>query len=78
MTQEQREAVERLILHGDQYAKRLLGFPVLIRGVQSDIATAKAMLDQPQGRPFTCFSCRDGNTPLYCLNCAKDLLNISL
>lgn len=25
--------------------------------------------------PFTCFRCRDGNTPLYCLNCAEDISN---
>lgn len=22
---------------------------------------------------FTCFKCGDGNTPLYCLNCANDM-----
>lgn len=27
-----------------------------------------------RNQPFTCFSCRDGNTPLYCLNCAGDIL----
>ena len=24
--------------------------------------------------PFTCFKCGDGNTPLYCLNCAEELI----
>ncbi|MES2366985.1 MAG: hypothetical protein V4563_14010 [Pseudomonadota bacterium] len=25
-------------------------------------------------QPFTCFACGDGNTPLYCLNCAERAL----
>lgn len=29
-------------------------------------------------QPFTCFHCGDGNTPLYCLNCANDQLNNQL
>lgn len=27
---------------------------------------------------FTCFKCGDGNTPLYCLNCANDKLAAAL
>ncbi len=25
-------------------------------------------------QPFTCYACGDGNTPLYCLNCAEKAL----
>ena len=28
---------------------------------------------QTTQQPFTCFKCKDGNTPLYCLNCAEEL-----
>lgn len=36
------------------------------------------MIERAEARAdvrFTCFRCRDGNTPLYCLNCAEHLLS---
>ena len=38
----------------------------------------KAASDKATQVPFTCFKCGDGRTPLYCLNCATDILQSDL
>lgn len=41
-----------------------------------DIKLLRSVLGGVDVKPdFSCFRCNDGNTPLYCLNCAESVLN---
>lgn len=42
------------------------------RALSSDAGSDYVHRDQV--KDFTCFQCGDGNTPLYCLNCAEGVL----
>lgn len=39
-----------------------------------ELERLKVELEHAKPAKLTCFCCSDGNTPLYCLNCAGEVL----
>lgn len=40
---------------------------------EAALVEVQKKLEQNQREHFSCFSCNDGHTPLYCLNCAESI-----
>jgi len=65
--------VEALRLRNELDHRDSTGISVRMVTLREERDRLRASLDQ-LASDFCCIRCRDGHTPLYCLNCANDIL----